>query len=172
MRKSEIVNLKWEQINFKHREIEVVKTKSGKRRVIPISEDLYAVIELLKQNNRIGEFVFQYADQKTGEMRRLKYFRRAFENACRRANIVGFTFHDLRHTFASRLVRNRVDLITVKDLLRHYSVKTTERYTHSNQEQKKKAVELLSSKSSGKSAEKVVNFSPICHTGEIDDSEK
>ena len=50
----------------------------------------------------------------------------------------GFTFHDLRHTFASRLVRSGVDLITIKDLLGHYSVKTTERYTHSNQKQKKK----------------------------------
>lgn len=65
------------------------------------------------------------------------------------------------NTFPSRLVRSGVDLITVKDLLGHYSVRTTERYTHSNQEQKRKAVELLSVQTSGKKTQKVVNLSPI-----------
>lgn len=67
------------------------------------------------------------------------------------------------NTFASRLVRSGVDLITVKDLLGHYSVRTTERYTYSNQEQKRKAVELLSVQTSGKKTQKMVNLSPICH---------
>jgi hypothetical protein len=49
----------------------------------------------------------------------------------------------LRHTFASRLVENGVDLITVKDLLGHSTVKMTERYTHPNQNLKKDAVEAL-----------------------------
>ena len=120
--------------------------------------------KLIRSEKGNSEYVFQYADQKTGEKRHLKYFRRSFETACRRAKITGFTFHDLRHTFASRLVRSGVDLITVKDLLGHYSVKTTERYTYSNQEQKRKAVELLNNESGGKKAEKVVDLSPICHT--------
>jgi integrase len=52
-------------------------------------------------------------------------------------------FHDLSHTFASRLVRNGVDIITVRDLLGHYSVEVTQRYTHSNASQKRQAVETL-----------------------------
>lgn len=88
------------------------------------------------------------------------------ESACRRANIIGLTFHDLRHTFATRLVRAGVDLITVKDLLGHYSVRTTEQYTHSNKEQKLKAVELLSGENSRKKAENMLNLSFICHTEE------
>ncbi len=163
MRKAEVANLRWDQVDMRSKEIEVVRTKSGKKRIIPISEDLFEELKSIRERNGNTEFVFQYADQKTGEKRHLKYFRRSFETACRRAKITGFTFHDLRHTFASRLVRSGVDLITVKDLLGHYSVKTTERYTHSNQEQKRKAVELLSSESSGKKAEKVVDLSPICH---------
>jgi len=172
MRKAEVANLRWEQVDMKNKEIEVVKTKSGKKRIIPISEDLFKELNLLRNRNGNSEFVFQYVDQKTGEKKHLRYFRRSFETACRRAKITGFTFHDLRHTFASRLVRSGVDLITVKDLLGHYSVKTTERYTHSNQEQKRKAVELLSTESGGKKAEKVVNLSPICHTEDKGKSEK
>ena len=56
---------------------------------------------------------------------------------------MGLRFHDLRHTFASRLIESGFDLITVKDLLGHHSVVTTERYTHSNAEQKRKAVQAL-----------------------------
>jgi site-specific recombinase XerD len=52
-------------------------------------------------------------------------------------------FHDLRHTFATRLLERGIDLITVKDLLGHHSVKVTERYTHSNSEQKRRATEIL-----------------------------
>ncbi len=172
MRKSEIANLKWEQVDLRNKEIEVVKTKNGKKRVIPISEELYEKMNALWKSIGNNKFVFQYADPKTGEKRHLKYFRRAFENACKRADIKGLTFHDLRHTFASRLVRSGVDLITVKDLLGHYSVKTTERYTHSNQEQKRKAVELLNTGNNGKKAEKVVNLSPICHAETNGKSEK
>jgi integrase len=72
--------------------------------------------------------------------------RRSFEYACRKAQIEGLRFHDLRHTFASRLIEKGVDIIKVKDLLGHSSVKVTERYTHSNRDERKKAVELLCEK--------------------------
>ena len=70
--------------------------------------------------------------------------KRQFRNACRGAGVEGLRFHDLRHTFASRLVEKGVDIETVRDLLGHYSITVTQRYTHSNDDRKKKAVELLS----------------------------
>ena len=172
MRKAEIANLQWSQVDLINKEIEVVRTKSGKKRIIPISEDLYQVLRMLREKKDNSEFVFQYVDPKTGKRKHLRFFRRSFENACRRANIKGFTFHDLRHTFASRLVRSGVDLITIKDLLGHYSVKTTERYTHSNREQKRKAVEILSKKKGGKKPGKVLDLSLICHMEDDDESER
>ncbi|KPK77300.1 MAG: hypothetical protein AMJ89_02675 [candidate division Zixibacteria bacterium SM23_73] len=172
MRKAEIANLRWNQVDLINREIEVVRTKSGKKRIIPISEDLYQMLRQLRATKENSDFVFQYVDQRTGERKHLRFFRRSFENACRRANIEGFTFHDLRHTFASRLVRAGVDLITVKDLLGHYSVKTTERYTHSNREQKRKAVEILSKDKGGKRPENVLDLSHICHMEETEKLER
>ena len=53
-------------------------------------------------------------------------------------------FHDLRYTFATRLVAKGVDIETVRDLLGHHSITVTQRYTHSNDDRKRKAVELLS----------------------------
>ncbi|MBN1271607.1 MAG: tyrosine-type recombinase/integrase [Candidatus Aminicenantes bacterium] len=90
----------------------------------------------------------------------MKYFRRVFETASRRAGIKGLTLHDIRHTFASRLVRAGVDLITVKDLLGHYSVKTTERYIHSNKEQKRKALSFWTKKG----LENLRKTCKICHS--------
>ena len=56
------------------------------------------------------------------------------------ADIVDFTLHCTRHTFASHLVMNGVDLITVKELLGHKTMKMTLRYAHLSQDHKVKAV--------------------------------
>ena len=77
----------------------------------------------------------QYIDMKTG-----------FKTACRRASIEGLRFHDLRHTFASRLIERGADIETVRDLLGHHSIIITQRYIHSNNDRKKAAVELLNEK--------------------------
>jgi integrase len=64
-------------------------------------------------------------------------------NAIRKAGLQGLRFHDLRHTFASRLVMAGVDLVTVKELMGHKDIKMTMRYSHPTPEHKKAAVEIL-----------------------------
>jgi site-specific recombinase XerD len=93
----------------------------------------------LKRKDNESEFVF--SNPVTGKP--YVDLKKAFKTACEEAGISGLRFHDLRHTFASRLVENGVDLITVKDLLGHSTVKVTERYTHPNKSLKRKAVESL-----------------------------
>jgi integrase len=90
----------------------------------------------------------------------------AFKGACRRARIEGLRFHDLRHTFATRLARKGVDIETIRDLLGHHSITITQRYTHSDDERKREAVELLSSKVDGKISDNLVtkeNQSKLIH---------
>ena len=72
-----------------------------------------------------------------------KDVRTAFSNALKRAKITGFRFHDLRHTFASHLVKSGVDLLTVKELLGHKSIDMTLRYVHLSSSHKQKAIESL-----------------------------
>jgi len=52
----------------------------------------------------------------------------------------------LRHTFASRLNEKGVDIETIRSFLGHYDITVTQRYTHSNQELRRRAVELLAEK--------------------------
>ena len=66
-----------------------------------------------------------------------------------------FTFHDLRHTFASRLVMSGVDLPTVQALMGHKDISMTLRYTHLSSDHKQRAVRALES-----FAEKSPQFSP------------
>ena len=69
--------------------------------------------------------------------------RRSFLTACKKAEITDLRIHDLRHTFASRLLERGADIETVRSLLGHFSITMTQRYVHSRDEAKKRAVELL-----------------------------
>lgn len=139
MRRGEILGLRWSQVDLAARTIKLSQTKSGKPRVIPINAFLFDILTGQERKTGYSDFVFL----NRATRRPFQDVKRAFNTAATNAGIEGLRFHDLRHTFASRLVAAGVDLITVKDLLGHHSVKVTERYTHTNAEQKKKAVEML-----------------------------
>jgi len=69
--------------------------------------------------------------------------KREFANALRKAGITDFRFHDLRHTFATRLVQSGIDLYRVAKLLGHRDVSTTQRYAHHCPESLRSSVEML-----------------------------
>jgi integrase len=142
MRRGEILKLEWANVDLQRRQILVTETKSGKDRIIPINSDLLQVLENLKRQKGSRGYVFP--NPKTGKP--LQDIKHAFEKACTKAGVKGFRFHDCRHTFGTRLVHQGVDLITVKDLLGHSTVKVTERYTHSTPDSKRIAVETLAAR--------------------------
>lgn len=139
MRLGEILPMQWKDVDLEAGKIRIPKSKSGRIRLVNINSNLEGTLQRLKQRNGASSHLF--VNPKTGNP--LTTVKKAFKTACRRAGIKGLRFHDLRHTFASRLVRMGTDLITVKELLGHSSVTITERYTHTLQEQKQRAVELL-----------------------------
>jgi site-specific recombinase XerD len=61
----------------------------------------------------------------------------------KRAGLPKITWHMFRHTFASRLTADGVDIVTVKELLGYADIKTTMRYAHSNDDAKRRAVQKL-----------------------------
>ena len=134
MRRGEILNLKWDQVDLADGYITVTKTKSGKQRKIPINETVRNVFEC---KHRGSVYVFHRNGKPA------KSVRATFEQAVRRAAIGHCRFHDLRHTFATRLVLRGVSLPVVKELLGHSTIVTTMRYAHPTPESKKNAVALL-----------------------------
>jgi len=137
MRKEEILNLRWEDLNFRSRIIYILDTKNNERREIPMNDIVY---ETLLAVRKISDSPWVFC-KKNGE--RYGNVRKAFEGARKRAGIVDFRFHDLRHTFASYLVMAGVDLKTVQELLGHKSFEMTLRYAHLSPEHKKAALDIL-----------------------------
>lgn len=140
MRKSEILNLKWSQVDLKNGIILLDKTKNFERREIPMSDSLKALFRQLHSQRRLDtDYVF--VNQDTGK--RYTDLKRSFNTACRKAGIQDFHFHDLRHTFASHLVMSGADLKTVQELLGHKSLTMTLRYSHLSQAHKREALKAL-----------------------------
>jgi integrase len=142
MRKQELLGLTWDRSDLTHGYIELDNTKNGEKRHIPISSALRPILEELAAANMDGcRHVFH-----DKEGRRYQDVKRGFPGACKRAGITDFTFHDLRHTFASHLVMAGVDLTTISKLLGHKSLTMTLRYAHLAPEHLSNAVELLGEK--------------------------
>lgn len=138
LRKRNILDLQWEQINFDFKFIEVLKNKGNKRIQIPLSDTLYQEFSELRKDKG-----YVFINPETG----LQYqdIKKSFNAAMAKAGIENFRFHDLRHTVATRLVERGIDLVVVKDILAHSDIKTTMRYAHPVPQRKLEAIQVLNS---------------------------
>ena len=124
MRKSELTNLRWSDINFEKGLASLADTKNGTPRVNPVPS---IALEELKKYRQLGNgliFVSPNNPEKIFD------FRGQWDNAKKKANIEGFRFHDLRHTAASYLVMAGATLHETAEILGHKSTETTKRYAH------------------------------------------
>jgi integrase len=134
-RRGEILSCQWrENVDMKRQTVTVQASKGGTRKVIPMSDTLFRMLVERSKVTDISKRVFPY------EMNAVKD---AFERAVEKAKLGDFHFHDLRHTFATRLVQAGVDLYAVKNMMGHRSIKTTERYAHHAPESLRPAVGML-----------------------------
>lgn len=138
MRKGEILNLQWSDINLIEEYIVVRDSKNYESRIIPMNENLRLELIKLKEKDRDGGYLFCYHDGKP-----MEYIFRSFGTALKRSGIEKCTFHSLRHTFATRAVMAGVDIVTVQELLGHKTIAMTKRYSHPTPEHKKRAVNLI-----------------------------
>ena len=118
--------------------VQAAYTKNGEARNVPMNDVLTVTLKAIRMNTAVDSVVFY---NRNGTP--YKSFRSAFEKAVQKAGVADFTFHDLQHTFTSRLVMSAVDLPTVKKLLGHKDISMTLRYTHLSTDHKQHALRLL-----------------------------
>jgi integrase len=133
MRRGEILSLAWQDVDLARRTITVVKSKNGQKRTIPLSQPLWDALNATRVRDIRGR-VFPVSGSR---------LRDAFKEVLKKAVIGNFRFHDLRHTFATRLVQGGVDIYKVKELLGHKTLMMTARYAHHYPESLRGSVEVL-----------------------------
>jgi integrase len=135
MRRGEILGLTWDRVDFSRGVLLVDRTKSGRRREIPMNRAVYDALSGLP-GPRDG-LLFHRGGAAWGAIRT------AFESACTRAKVSGCRFHDLRHTCASWLVMRGRSLKEIQELLGHQTFAMTLRYAHLSPDRLRDAVASL-----------------------------
>lgn len=137
MRKGEVINLKWSDVFLNEGYLIALNPKNNKPRELIITPQMReGLLSLMK----ISEYVFTSPRTKT----KYKDFKSTFSNAVKRASIPHITFHELRHTTASRLNELGVDLATIQEYLDHSDAKVTQRYIHKPKKNIVDAIKRLS----------------------------
>jgi integrase len=140
MRQGEILALQWQDVDFYRGILVVMKSKNHERRTIPLNN---MVFTLLSEKKAAGSRDGRVFVTGRGNPLQVRYLARTFTKARNRAGLVDFRFHDLRHTFASRLVQRGIDLYKVQRLLGHKTGVMTQRYAHHCPESLREGVRVL-----------------------------
>ncbi len=141
MRLEEILSLTWKQVDLKRGILTVIKSKNGEKRSIPLNR---TVQTLLASKSKIRYLKSDYVfTSSVGTRFNQGNLRRAFISARKKVGLEDFRFHDLRHTFATRLVQAGVDLYKVQRLLGHKTPLMTQRYAHHYSESLRDGVDVL-----------------------------
>ena len=141
MRRGEQFNLEWSHVNFQTGVLTIPRSKHGGARHIPMNDRVVEILRSLLSRMK-SLYVFP---SKTGTtpFNANNFINRVWNPTLTEAGLEDLHWHDLRHTFASRLVMAGVDLRTVQELMGHKTITMTLRYSHLSPTHQREAVQRL-----------------------------
>jgi integrase len=133
--------LRWAHVDMANGVIRIPKSKNRDAYTVPLND---TAKRILRRRPRTLKSPFVFPNQSSsGHLDGHNFVRRVFNPAVAAAGITDFHWHDLRHTFASRLAMSSVELATIKELLNHRSISQTTRYAHLSPGHQREAVQRL-----------------------------
>lgn len=136
LRVSEVVNMKVQDVSSDRMQIKIVAAKGKKDRYVGLSPVLLDVLRSYLRNAKPRPLTYLFESEIPGESYSSRSAQKVFQRAREKAGIrKDISFHSLRHSFATHLLEKGIDIRFIKDILGHFSIKTTERYTHVRKEQ-------------------------------------
>jgi len=117
LRKGELLGLTWDRIDLSRGVIRLEVTKSGKRREVPMRQQVYGILS-------------KHPEPREGRVWPDVDIRSAFETAVAKSGLENFTLHSTRHHFASWFVMRGGDLLALQKILGHRTLAMTQRYAH------------------------------------------
>ena len=141
LRQSEILDLKWGQIDMDRKTVTISEQKNRCVDTLPLNKTALGVLSEKKESSRItSNFVFPNTE---GHRIVTSNLLRAYRRVVKKSGIAKLRFHDLRHTFASRLVQSGADLFSVQKLGRWKNTSMVMRYAHHYPESLRKTIEMM-----------------------------
>jgi integrase len=143
LRKANLCDLTWDQVNLFNRSIfiEAEKMKNADYHGVPLTDRALETLKELQKVKCISNHVFHDDGKKLYPQK----VQRAFRRLLKKAKVEDFRFHDMRHTFASYLRQRGVDLHTIATLLGHKDLRMTQRYAHLSLDPLRDAISKLDS---------------------------
>ncbi|RYD50550.1 MAG: site-specific integrase [Sphingobacteriales bacterium] len=160
-RRGELMNLRWQDVDWEQGVIRLLKTKNGHPRSIPLAGKAHAMLkEKFVQESTNSEFVFARFD---GEepMELEKHWQRAMKHA----GLENFRFHDLRHTAASYLAMNKATLMEIAAVLGHRTLQMVQRYSHLTEQHTAEVVRKMNERMFATSATPLLLDSELGNVG-------
>ena len=138
-RRGELLGLRWRDVDLKGGVLTIPKAKNGEARHVPLTSTVRTILSHRPRPLDGTALVFPNSEGH----RDLRWAKKTVPGALRAAQIEDFRFHDLRHTFASRLAMEAVDLMTIRELMGHKTMAMTLRYSHLSPGHRRTAIERL-----------------------------
>ena len=127
LRVSEVINLKVQDVDLQELTVHIKQAKGKKDRITVFPEKLIPEIKNLIAGKEKNDIIF---NSERGGKLTTRTAQKVFENSLKKAGInKKATFHSLRHSFATHLLENGVDVRYVQELLGHQNIRTTQLYT-------------------------------------------
>jgi integrase len=143
LRRSDIFTLEWKHVDTDNQQITKVISKTRRKKpnttTLDICSEANNILKKWRTTTTNNGLVFP--SPVTGG--KLNNINKAFKGVLKAAEIEDLRFHDLRHTFASRLVMGDIDLYTVQKLMTHSDPKMTQRYAHLSPDHKRTALDKV-----------------------------
>src|SRR5262245_28590329 len=139
LRKSEFLGLRWKDVDLKVGVLTIPRSKHGEARHVPLTSDVRAIISRRPRSLDASALIFPNSLGNTD----LHWAEKDFPEAVVAAKIKDFRLHDTRHTFASRLAMEGVDLLTIKELGGWKTLSVVQRYAHLSPGHQRQAFERL-----------------------------
>jgi integrase len=144
----ELRTLQWSQVDLTEGYISLIgmMTKNHRSRIIPLTPAAISILKDLKEKKGGSDLVFP----SRGDLKKPRDMHMAFDRAVKQAGLTDIPgagklrIHDLRHLCASYLLMTGNDVETVREILGHRDVSTTQKYLHVVNEYKKKAIAKIS----------------------------
>ena len=127
VRRSELLSLTWDDVSLTDKQAHLRDSKNGESRYVALNSVAVELLTKMRSQRSKSPWIFS-ARTSNSKTPHLQNVRKTFASICQQAGVKNLRLHDLRRSHASYLLKSGVDIVTIKELLGHKSLKSTQVY--------------------------------------------